>query len=115
MIVAIFGSRNISVENIGIYLPRETDEIVTGGAKGVDACAFEYAKSKGIKLTLFFPEYKIYGKGAPLKRNEKIALYADQGIAFWDGSSRGTKYTIDLFLRFGKNVRIITVKNKSTE
>ena len=115
MKVAIFGSREISVDNIGEYLPNGTNEIVTGGARGIDACALEYAKSKGIKLTIFFPEYQIYGKGAPLKRNEKIVLYADQGIAFWDGSSRGTKYTIDLFLQLGKRIKIITVKNKSTE
>ena len=42
MKVAVIGSRNLTVENLGQYLPEETTEIVSGGAKGVDTCAREY-------------------------------------------------------------------------
>ena len=34
MKVAVIGSRNLSVENLGDYLPDDTTEIVSGGAKG---------------------------------------------------------------------------------
>ena len=34
MKVAIVGSRNLTVENLGQYLPEETTEIVSGGARG---------------------------------------------------------------------------------
>ena len=44
-------------------------EIVSGGAKGVDSLAREYAERKGIKLTEFIPEYKSYGRAAPIVRN----------------------------------------------
>lgn len=39
MKVAVIGSRDYIVENLGDYLPKETTEIVSGGAKGVDTCA----------------------------------------------------------------------------
>ena len=58
MKIAVIGSRNIIVVNLGTYLPEETTEIVSGGAKGVDTCAKTYAKAKGIKFTEFLPDYK---------------------------------------------------------
>lgn len=57
MKVAVIGSRNLIVENLGQYLPEKTTEIVSGRAKGVDTCAREYASAKGLKLTEFLPEY----------------------------------------------------------
>lgn len=95
MKVAVIGSRGLCVNDLGKYLPEGTTEIVSGGAKGVDTSAKEYALSHGIKLTEFLPEYKKYGRGAPLKRNITIIEYADVVLAFWDGHSRGTKYVID--------------------
>ena len=55
MKVAVIGSRNLTVENLGQYLPEETTEIVSGGAKGMDTCAREYAIANGLKLTEFLP------------------------------------------------------------
>lgn len=95
MKIAVIGSRNLSVINLGRYLPEGVMEIVSGGAKGIDTCAKQYALLNKIRLTEFLPEYHKYGKGTPLKRNLKIIDYADQVIAFWDGKSRGTKYVID--------------------
>ena len=64
MKVAVIGSRNLTIEDLGQYLPEETTEIVSGGAKGVDTCAREYALANGLKLTEFLPEYNRYGRGA---------------------------------------------------
>ena len=47
MKVAVIGSRGLAVENLADYLPPETTEIISGGAKGVDACAREYALQHG--------------------------------------------------------------------
>ena len=95
MKVAVIGSRGLIVNDLGKYLPENTTEIVSGGAKGIDTCARNYALSHDLKLTEFLPEYNKYGRGAPLKRNLQIIEYADVVIAFWDGKSRGTKYVID--------------------
>lgn len=95
MKVAVIGSRVLKVNNLGKYLPKETTEIVSGGAVGIDTCAREYALKNQIKLTEFLPEYKKYGRSAPLKRNLLIIDYADYVIAFLDGKLHGTKYVID--------------------
>ena len=95
MKVAVIGSRGLLVENLGDYLPEGTTEIVSGGAAGVDACAREYAQRHGLELTEYLPEYTRYGRAAPLKRNITIIENADLVLAFWDGTSRGTKYVID--------------------
>ena len=95
MKVAVIGSRNLTVPNLADYLPDGTTEIVSGGAKGIDTCARDYANAHGLILTEFLPDYARYGRGAPLRRNIEIIEYADCVLAFWDGASHGTKYVID--------------------
>ena len=95
MKVAVIGSRGLCVDKLEDYLPEAVTEIVSGGAKGIDTCAKDYALRHELKLTEFLPEYKKYGRGAPLRRNITIIEYADLVLAFWDGKSRGTKYVID--------------------
>ena len=113
--VAIFGSRNLKLlDNLDAYLPPNTDEIVSGGARGIDSYAKEYAIKNNITITEFLPEYSRYGKCAPLKRNESIVKYSDMGIAFWDGVSKGTKYTIDLFHKENKELKIIIIHKNTT-
>ena len=92
MKIAIVGSRSITVNNLGDYLPENTTEIVSGGAIGVDRSVRNYAKTHNIKLKEFLPEYERYGRSAPLKRNLQIIDYADEVIAFWDGMSHGTRF-----------------------
>lgn len=95
MKVAVIGSRGLNVERLEDYLPKDTTEIISGGARGVDASAKEYAQRHDLKLTEYLPEYDRYGKGAPLKRNLTIIENADLVLAFWDGASKGTKHVID--------------------
>lgn len=94
MRVAVVGSRSLSVSNLAEYLPDGVTEIVSGGAQGVDRSAREYARSHRLKLTEFLPEYELYGRAAPIKRNVTIIENADSVIALWDGKSRGTAFVI---------------------
>ena len=110
MKVAVIGSRGLTVNDLGKYLPADTTEIISGGAKGIDTCAKEYALSHNIKLTEYLPEYKKYGHSAPLKRNITIIENADVVLAFWDGKSRGTKFVIDKCGEMGVKITIHTIK-----
>lgn len=110
MKIAVIGSRNLIVTDLERYLPDGVTEIVSGGARGIDTCAREYANAHGIKLTEFLPEYEKYGRTAPLKRNLQIIDYADAVLAFWDGKSRGTKFVIDHCRAQNKPVRIFLAK-----
>jgi predicted Rossmann fold nucleotide-binding protein DprA/Smf involved in DNA uptake len=107
MKIAIIGSRNLSVKNLEDYIPENVTEIVSGGAKGIDSDAANYAMEHRLKLKVFLPEYDRYKRAAPLKRNIQIAEYADECIAFWDGSSKGTLHTVEFFRKLGKNVTVI--------
>lgn len=82
MKVAIIGSRSITAVDFEKYLPQACDEIVSGGACGVDRCAAVYARERGIKLTEFYPLYQKYGRGAPILRNRQIVEYADEVLFF---------------------------------
>ncbi len=116
MKLAIVGSRGINLKDLGDYLPEGVDEIVSGGARGVDTAAREYAKAHGIKLTEFLPDYETYGRRAPLVRNLEIIDYADEVYAFWDRKSHGTKYVIQNCKLRGKRVTVhVPVINKEKE
>ena len=106
MVVAIVGSRGLCVTDLEKYLPEGVTEIVSGGAKGIDCCAREYALSHDIKLTEYLPEYNKYGRSAPLKRNISIIKSADLVLAFWDGSSRGTKFDSTEKMQYNKSEQI---------
>ena len=110
MKIAVVGSRKLRVENIGQYIPENCDEIVSGGAVGIDRCAAEYAAVKNIKLTEFLPIYEKYGRGAPIERNRQIVDYADEILAFWDGNSRGTLSVIKYAENQRKPCRVIILE-----
>ena len=110
MKIAVIGSRGMVVRDLENYLPAETTEIVSGGARGVDTSARYYAQKNGLKLTEFLPDYDMYGKIAPLVRNLEIIDYADEVYAFWDGASRGTKYVIENCRRKKKKVHVFMLK-----
>ena len=114
MKLAVIGSRTITIESLSEYLPDDVTEIVSGGAKGIDTCAAAYAEEKGIKLTEFLPQYEKFGRAAPLKRNEQIAEYADSAIAFWDGKSKGTQYTLNYAKKQNKRWILIHIKDDGT-
>lgn len=108
MKVAVVGSRNLTINNLGDYLPKDTTEIVSGGARGIDRCARAYANTYNIRLTEFLPEYEIYGRSAPLKRNLEIIRYADMVLAFWDGKSNGTRFVIENCKKENVPVKVFT-------
>lgn len=109
MRVAVIGSRGLIVNDLEKYLPEGATEIVSGGARGIDTCAHNYAVAHGLKLTEFLPEYDKYGRQAPLIRNITIIKNSDIVLAFWDGSSHGTKFVINKCHEMGVEVRVFTL------
>ena len=108
MKVAVIGSRSITSYPLDEVIPADTEEIISGGARGVDTLAREYAQAHGIPCTEIRPDYARYGKGAPLRRNLEIIEKADLVIALWDGKSTGTAHTIRKCREIGKPVVIFS-------
>ena len=113
MKVAVIGSRSADHSVAPLILknlPDDTTEIVSGGASGVDAMAEQVAHSLSLPLRVFSPDYKTFGKMAPLQRNRQIIDYADLVLAFWDGTSRGTAFVVAECVKCGKPVRVLPLK-----
>ena len=109
MKLLIAGSRGITEYNLAPHIPVDTDLIISGGAKGVDTLAEQYADSKRISKLILRPRYDLYRRAAPIKRNERMVELCDSVLVIWDGKSKGTKRTIDYAAKLGKPVNIITV------
>ena len=112
MKLAIVGSRNIMFENAYEILDKtikkeKVTTIISGGARGIDTVAKEYAINNNIELIEYLPDYKRYGRGAPLVRNSDIIKNSDFVLALWDGKSRGTKDSINKARKMNKTTKII--------
>jgi predicted Rossmann fold nucleotide-binding protein DprA/Smf involved in DNA uptake len=112
--VAIVGSRHFSEpDRVTDYVkslpPRAS--IITGSASGVDAAATKAARDKGISVQVMpasFDEMADATKSAA--RNQRLVDACDVLVAFWDGSSKGTRTTVDRALDSGKEVHIFVSK-----
>jgi predicted Rossmann fold nucleotide-binding protein DprA/Smf involved in DNA uptake len=108
--VAIVGSRHFSeparVTDYVNSLPSKAS-IITGSASGVDAAATRAAREKGIPVQVIpasFEEMSDSSKSA--QRNQRLVDACDVLVAFWDGSSEGTRATVERALDSGKEVHI---------
>ncbi len=107
MKLLIVGSRSIKDFDLSPYIPQNTEWIISGGAGGVDALAEEYADKKRISKIIMRPQYNLYKRAAPLKRNDEMVKMADSLLVIWDGISNGTKHTIDYAKKLNKDINII--------
>lgn len=110
MKVAIVGSRRFGrMAAVVDYVNRlpVTDQVISGGAIGVDRTAAETALARGMAVRVFSAQWNTHGKAAGFMRNHDIVNAADRVVAFWDGESRGTAHSIELAQAAGKPLEII--------
>jgi hypothetical protein len=113
MKLAIVGSRTVSDlqlvydEADEIHAVTPVTELISGGAQGADSLGESWAKSRGIPIRHLIPDWKKHGRGAGIMRNTDIVKQADQVIAFWDGTSRGTQDTMRKAKKASKLVKVV--------
>lgn len=81
--------------------------VVSGHARGADTLGEKYAQDEGFTLEIYPAQWKKFGNRAGYRRNEQMAEVADALIAFWDGSSKGTKHMIDIMNEKNLLVRVV--------
>lgn len=113
MKMAVIGSRTTgtvdfagSLDKLVGLMNQKPTEVISGGAKGYDTLAAQWAQARHLRLTEYKPDYERNGRGAPFIRNRRMVDEADLVVAFWDGHSRGTKYTIDYAIKQDKTIVI---------
>ena len=87
------------------------NEIISGGARGVDSLAEQFAKEYGFQTKIYQAEWDKYGKSAGYIRNQYIIADSTIVFAFWDGKSKGTNHSIELAKKMNKELRIIMYEN----
>lgn len=121
MTIAVVGSRGFNdYDRLSDFLDTldafcAITGISTGDADGADALARRYAAEHNLPLQIFTPEWDRFGKRAAFIRNEKIWEAADaEGVAFWDGSSKGTAHSFSISKAQGKRCHIVRCGDTST-
>lgn len=116
MQVAIVGSRDwpkqsyTHILNLIQGFPTDT-VVVSGGARGVDRVAAEYALACGLQVLEFKAQWVgadgRFNRGAGMNRNTDIIREAELVCAFWDYKSRGTLDSIRKAANAGKHITVI--------
>lgn len=106
--LAVVGGRKFRDDRLMDAKLTELDptEVISGGADGADRMGETWARRRGVPTRIFHPEPKKY-KHPFHHRNRLIAEACDILIAFWDGSSSGTRYTIGYARKIGKTVIVV--------
>ena len=70
--------------------PWRIGDVISGGAKGVDAMGERWAKDSGRNLIVIPADWDAHGRAAGPIRNARMAREGEGLIALWDGQSKGT-------------------------
>ena len=108
--IAVIGSRDFADAKLmaGVldeYLPT-IKLLISGGARGADKMGERWANKHGITTRIFYPDHKAH-KHAFHHRNRLIVEAADLVVAFWNGHSTGTAYTMRYAKRLNKLLRVV--------
>ena len=107
MIYIITGSRDFPdlpfIERCIVFHVTKDDVVFHGGARGADVAAGHAAEKIGAEVRVFHPNWDVFGKVAGCIRNGSMLKEALIGrdrrdvscLAFWNGTSRGTKDMLD--------------------
>lgn len=123
-VVAVIGSRSCPEGAPGLALLDKAMKpilaanpdvvVVSGGARGADRVAEQWAKHWNAPILVMKAHWDIYGKQAGFIRNRKIVEAADEVVAIWDGKSRGTAHTLKLAKELNKPITIIKLGETCT-
>ncbi len=109
MKLLIVGSRSITDFDLSPYITSDVDAIISGGANGIDRLAEQHADQHRIPKCIIRPRYELYGRAAPLKRNEEMVDMADAILVVWDGRSKGTQYTLKYGKKKNKPITLVQI------
>lgn len=89
-------------------------KIISGHANGADKLGERFSEEFGLEVIKLPANWDKYGKQAGILRNIDMAKYAVNNnnfgvlVAFWDGTSKGTKHMIDCAKTHGLEVHVIS-------
>jgi hypothetical protein len=108
--IGIVGSRHFpDLERVAGYvrsLPGDAS-LVTGSASGVDATVTRVARERGLPVRVVGASFEeATDTIVSVTRNQRLIDLCDVLVAFWDGSSPGTRRTVDRALDSRKEVHV---------
>ena len=112
MLVLVCGSRawqdSQAIADRFAKYPRGTVVLHGGASRGADYLASLIAKTMGFSQEVMPADWRRLGRGAGIIRNgQMLDRNPDVVLAFWDGSSPGTRHTIKEARRRGIPVEVV--------
>lgn len=111
MKILVCGGRDYNDENkvfetLSEYLPFE---LISGGARGADTFAQNYARVRGLVAHIFYPNWSEFGKAAGFIRNRQMLDEGQPDLVVAFPGGRGTEMMVKIAKEAG--VEVIEVHN----
>lgn len=121
--LCIAGSRGLdpTVDEIDAALAecdltwRNVAVVVSGGADGVDQAGERWAGHYALRVEVYPPDWKKFGKAGALFRNREMAEMCDAGLVFWDGKSSGSANLIANLVALKKPLWVVEMRKQKAE
>ena len=104
MKLLITGSKQIADFDLSKYIPENTECIITGENKGIEAIALKYADENQIEKHIFISE-----NNSISKRNRSMVDEADAVLIFWDGKTKNTVNIVNYASKKRKSVTVVFI------
>jgi hypothetical protein len=112
-ISSVFNQLSLHIGAVGIIrgVPADmiVESIISGNAYGPDKVAIKWANRPQhmVGISIHWPLWKKYGKSAGIIRDKEMVEECDMCIGFWDGVSKGTKFTLDYAKKKGRKTYVV--------
>lgn len=105
---------NAVISEISEYITQlgGVDEIITGGASGVDMMAKQYAREHAISYREFIPNWQNDLNAAGMIRDTRMAEYATHLLVFVTEGTKESQNLMDEAQRNHLRIRMITPREK---
>lgn len=117
-LILVCGSREWidreAIRQVLAALPKDT-VVMHGAARGADMQADYIALELGLLVRRFHADWERFGRRAGIERNlQMLAKGPEHVYAFWDGTSPGTRHTINEARARGIPVTIVNCNCKNS-
>lgn len=110
MKLLITGSADITEFDFTKYIAKETELIISGGTRGIEIIAEQFANEHAIPKMIIRPNFDLHGKSAKNKSIKLMVELADEVLVIWNGKTKCNVYASDYAAKIGKSSTVVIVR-----
>lgn len=106
----ITGSADINEFDFTKYITGETELIISGGTRGIEIIAEQFADKHGIPKMIIRPNFDLHKKRARNKSIRDMVELADEVLVVWNGRTKCNLYAYAYATKIKKTSTVVIAR-----